>query len=740
MEYLPFGCWISTYPLEFHGAGGATPPPRTVFKSMYIPRFERSSKFCLNRNNDYSDWKFVLRVHRRLVLVAFSPERSDSPPQVGEGSFGALDSVTPAAFHDFSTCPEGTLLPAKEEISMDLLRRDFLKCCLGSAAALGVEISPLGAVEKALAASSRKSAPTYPISDTVLTTLNRTVIPVGNPKGLFPRPPYATVFPSDIALYRANGYGLWTYGTPFLYSGIDIQTGQVASPSIPDPKSVQLVSFFTMSDTHLCDKESPARAMYYGYQYPYPTLPPSPAPTDPPGTISNKPVGNSSCYSGITLYTTHVLDAAVQTINALHKIKPFNFGVCLGDVADNNQYNEARWFVDILDGKMIRPSSGAHLGARSIDYQKPYKAAGLDKSIPWYQVIGNHDQFWMGTILMTDYIRASLVGSTVMKFGSMNTWPPNWDDVVAGRDVYVGVIDGTTPNGTVKYAGPVSNFAKPPKIAADPNRRSLSINEWMGEFFNTTSKPVGHGFARQDVIDGLACYSFEPVPGVPLKIIALDDTDKAGGAAGCLDEKRFNWLVGELEAGQAADQLMVICSHIPAYPYGYQYPKDTMPIWTRKSHISDVALIKLINSRYPNVIMWVAGHVHRNTITPHPADPNSKSSDPTYGHGFWMVETPSLRDFPQQFRRIEVVRNSDSKTLSILVHSVDPAVTTLTDGTPSPALKSRTCAVAAQQIFGNPWQQGPGMDPYPSSSNLNAQLTVQLSQLTPGLQKKLAEI
>ena len=41
--------------------------------------------------------------------------------------------------------------------------------------------------------------------------------------------------------------------------------------------------------------------------------------------------------------------------------------------------------MDVIDGKMIYPSSGAHKGARNIDYQKPYQAAGLDKSIPWYQ-------------------------------------------------------------------------------------------------------------------------------------------------------------------------------------------------------------------------------------------------------------------------------------------------------------------------------------------------------------------
>ena len=616
---------------------------------------------------------------------------------------------------------------------MNMLRRDFLKLCGATAAALGVEITPFGAIDRVLAAS--KHAPTYPISSTVLTTLERTVIPVGDPQGMYPQPPYATIFPSDIALYKENGYGLWKYGAAFPYSAIDIQTGEVTPSSIPDPKAVKLVSFFAMSDVHLCDKESPARAIYAGYQYPYPTLPPSPTPVRPPGPITQRSVGDSSTYSGVILYTTQVLDAAVQTINALHKTKPFDFGICLGDVADNNQYNETRWFVDVLDGKWITPSSGAHLGAGSIDYQKPYQAAGLNKSIPWYQAVGNHDQFWMGSTLVTDYIRKCLIGSRVMRTGAITEMPQNWQKVFAGRNTYAGVVDGSTPYGTVKYAGPVRDIHGPATVAADPGRRSLSINYWISQFFNTTTDPIGHGFTQKGAIDGFACYSFNPDPGIPIKIVVLDDTNKVlGNPKGALDRQRLNWLISELEAGQEADELMIICAHIPVCPYGYP------TVWDKTSVISDRNIVKEINAKYGNVIMWVAGHMHRNTITPKPANRSAGPGDPDYGHGFWMVETPSLRDYPQQFRRFEVVRNSDDRTLSILVYSVDHASGKLADGTPSPSLKSRTSAVAAQQIFGHPWKQGPGMDPKPSSSDLNAQLKVPLSQLTPGLRTKLRNI
>ena len=82
--------------------------------------------------------------------------------------------------------------------------------------------------------------------------------------------------------------------------------------------------------------------------------------------------------------------------------------------------------------------------------------------------------------------------------------------------------------------------------------------------------------------------------------------------------------------------------------------------------------------------------------------------------GFWQVETSSLRGFPQQFRTIEIVRNSVS-TVSIFATDVDPAVE---DG--SPAAISRAYGVAAQQLFKTPL---PGLP----TASYNAELLVQLS-------------
>jgi metallophosphoesterase (TIGR03768 family) len=566
-------------------------------------------------------------------------------------------------------------------------------------------------------ARSPKS-PTYPIASDVYTTLDRTVVAT---------PTLAvTLDPCDIAEYTTYHYGQWDWdldGFPFITPDPNMQSTD-AVLSVPDPCAATLLSFFSISDVHIADKESPAQANYIGYRYPDPCTP-------EPNSV---PVGNSSAYSAVILCTTQVLDAAVQTINASHQQAPFDFGIALGDAANNTQYNELRWYIDVFDGKMITPSSGSHLGAKTVDFQKRYQAAGLDKSIPWYQVIGNHDQFWMGSAKVNDYLRKTYVGSGVLNIGIPTTMPPDFNTVLNQRGYYMGLIDGLT--GNIIDAGPVGDFSKPPKVAADGKRRSLSMQDWMRQFFHTTSKPVGHGFTRQMVKDSNACYHFYPKANVPIKVIVLDDTDKIScGASAALDQKRYNWLVNELDAGEEANELMIVCSHVPVRPYEQQPANPAnpyAPFMTTFSSDSDVPEQTLLDKlhTYKNLILWIAGHVHRNAITPQAAS----NGDPNYG--FWEVETPSLRDFPQQFRRFDIVRNSDN-TISIFTFDTDTAVNTsnFPNNSASPALSSRSYAIATQQIFHNVVQQGPNVDP--CSGVYNAEL---VKHISPVMQAKVAQI
>ncbi len=561
-------------------------------------------------------------------------------------------------------------------------------------------------LRRALAAGAIPPA-SYPIASDVVTTLHRTLRPG-------PTPP-ETVEAYEIAKYAERGYGEWTFGERLApATRIDLMAGGYDASAAAS--RARLLTFFTMSDIHITDKESPNQAIYL--QRLHKTVPVS-----------------ASLFSGVMLYSTHVLDAAVQTINALHQATPFDFGISLGDVCNSAQYNELRWYIDVLDGKPISPSSGAHLGADSIEYQKPYQAAGLDSSIPWYQAIGNHDHFWLGSIPVDHSARPDLrqayTAGEVFAIGDVLANPAS----IADRTYYMGVIDGTTPYGEIKFAGPVAEFDGPPQIAPDPDRRPLGRAEWMKEFFNTGSMPEGHGFALADAEAGFGCYSFAPNPAVPLKVIVLDDTqNEDDGSAdihghGFLDAARWSWLRTELAEGDAAGQLMIIAAHIPI---GVEptAPNSELGWWTDPQNAVGLDELLAELHSHPNLLLWVSGHRHLNTVKPFQAPAGAPAE-----HGFWQVETSSLRDFPQQFRTFDIHLNADD-TVSIVTTNVDPAVA---EGTP--AATSRRYAIATTQLLAydfktnNPTRDS-GIEPMPTGS-YNAELRKQLS---PQMQQKLRSL
>ena len=216
-----------------------------------------------------------------------------------------------------------------------------------------------------------------------------------------------------------------------------------------------------------------------------------------------------------------------------------------------------------------------------------------------------------------------------------------------------------------------------------------------------------------------------------MKVIVLDDTCKmnpyaqeSSYARGCLDQERYDWLVSELELGQTQGKLMIIAAHIPVGPQSnvpdapvptnaqsLNLPNNTVvPLFLSActnpvqppgypcnpangiqdngpvppyNVVTDAQILQTLHN-YSNVILWLSGHRHISTVTPQPG--------PSPEFGFWEVETPSLRDFPQQFRTIEIARNAEN-TVTIKITDVDPAV----QGD-SPAAKSRGYAIGAARI------------------------------------------
>jgi len=301
-----------------------------------------------------------------------------------------------------------------------------------------------------------------------------------------------------------------------------------------------------------------------------------------------------------------------------------------------------------------------------------------------------------------------LVGNTIMKL-------PNILDATDKQYYSVGTLDGSTQYGIIIGAGRIDTLTNIPTIAPDSLRRSLTKTSLINEFSNSTTLPAGHGFIQSNPANVFGgCYSFEPKTGLPLKIIVLDDTQDetdprpAEGIYGHgeLNNGRYEWLMAQLQAGQAADKLMIISAHVPI-----GVCQGTAMGWLPATgYSSEDNLIAQLKA-FPNLILWVSGHRHLNNVT---AFPSTDTTHPE--NSFWEVETKSLREFPEQFRTFDILRNSDN-TISIITTNVDPDIK---EG--SLAATGRTYAIASNQIYGLPEVLLPT-----GSTSYNAELVKPLS-------------
>jgi hypothetical protein len=118
--------------------------------------------------------------------------------------------------------------------------------------------------------------------------------------------------------------------------------------------------------------------------------------------------------------------------------------------------------------------------------------------------------------------------------------------------------------------------------------------------------------------------------------------------------------------------------------------------------------------------------MHRNNIKAQPSPYNDR---PEYG--FWEVENPSLRDFPQEFRTYEILRNTDN-SISIRVTDIDPEAPTN-----SQAAISRGFAVGAARIFAVPSTSLTDTNSYTQNAELVKLLTPPMQAAIAGLGEPL---
>ena len=394
----------------------------------------------------------------------------------------------------------------------------------------------------------------------------------------------------------------------------------------PEPQGgVLWLQFAQITDTHILDDESPARTVRLADLTP-------------------------SAWRPQEAYSAQVLDATLRVLNDYHTgaLQPqyrLDFVIHTGDTVDNAQYNELRWFMDIMDGKAVLPDSGALDGPQrhGPPHNNPklaFQAAGLLPEIPWYVVYGNHDALCAGNFAL------DIAATDPTKWTAPLLWPVA---AVLGLHALDTDLNWLSPTinqspaiilGSMDLADPVTlklqwDLVSAGAIPADANRHFISSDDFVAEHFNSTSLPQGHGFVRDSQGGSSLRYSLRPKADVPIRLVVLDTVapDPAQGlpfSYGVMTREQFDhFLKPEFEAAQKAGEWVLLASHHPSTDFDTPYPACTVGKNEFRSYLA----------AQPNLIVHVCGHTHRNHF-----------EMVAGAHPYPEIETCSLIDYPQEAR------------------------------------------------------------------------------------------
>lgn len=505
-----------------------------------------------------------------------------------------------------------------------------------------------------------------------------------------------------------------------------------------------LLYFAALDELHYTDEESPGRVEYLD--------------------VSGTPF--TSAWFPDEALRSFAIDRVIRSINRLQR-SPLRGGdgsrarmrlaLTTGDNADNQQLNEQRTVLRLLEGGRLDPNSGIESSApcpagqpaggeaaRYTGYgdygdyletdgfydpatpigpwaqwpaypglmdraQRPFTAAGL--KVPSYIALGNHDRLQQG-----------------------NQWVNAAFQLVA-----TGCVKAFAPLGTAQI--PLSalltspqNFAAVPR---DPARRSLSYPE-LQALFASGDQADGHGFGRVDptelaASDGAAAYySWTPRPG--LRLVSLNTISEGGiaglSAEGNLDAPQFNWLDGVLAKAARRGEYVVVFGHHPIGSLDSPTPDETAPPCLgvspepnpgcdldprSSSPVRGGADLEQLLLRRKNVVAYIAGHTTVNRVTPFPRPD---------GGGFWQIESGAAGPWPSQARLLELMDNRDG-TLSLFATMVDqaaPAATPASGSDASSFTPRELASVARTLSFNDP--QGDPMMAVGKAKDRNVELLV----------------
>jgi hypothetical protein len=386
-----------------------------------------------------------------------------------------------------------------------------------------------------------------------------------------------------------------------------------------------LATLAHLTDAHVLDASSPARVTF----------------------LDRLGAPFESTFRPQETLTAQVLAGAALAVRALSP----DVVIEGGDLIDNVQGNELSHALAVLAGGVVSPGSGAdgYYGVQlasnpdpfyyrpDVDAPRhpgllreavrPFRVRGLGV-IPWLPVLGDHDVLVAGELPPTRLTRSLAVGDRAL-------WdlPPGPVLPPGFRFGRTGSPDGP-PNSPLigslleqALAGPTVH------VPPDPTRRELSVSDVVSRL-RAAASHAGDGGAVG--IGSLSVRSYRAVSeprldymldvGERLRLVVLDLARRDGGSSGLVVAGQPEWVAARAAEARAAGRWVMFVSH--------------QALWDSSGGEAVLAVL----DREPSVIATLSGHTHRNRIRPRM----------TAAGGYWLIETASLIDFPQQARALRL--------------------------------------------------------------------------------------